>query len=149
MKSVMIVAAVFSSALLAVSANASVRKSGVIESVDHTNKLMVVTHKNGVSEQYAFAENTRIVVDGKAEQLSALAPSQQVTIAVPVATSEYVRAKIVDVDVESGTAVVQPLKSKESFSVRVTSATKVSGKVSSVDELAKGQTIKIRYADNI
>jgi len=145
----MIVAAVFSSALLAVSANASVRKSGVIESVDHTNKLMVVTHKNGVSEQYAFAENTRIVVDGKAEQLSALAPSQQVTIAVPVATNEYVRAKIVDVDVESGTAVVQPLKSKESFSVRVTSATKVSGKVSSVDELAEGQTIKIRYADNI
>lgn len=149
MKTSLIISAVISSVLFATSAHASVRKSGVIESIDHANKLMVVTLKNGQSEQYSFADHTRVVVDGKQENLSALIPSQEVTIAVPGSAQDYVRAKIVEVDLHSGVAIVQTLKSKESFAVRVTDATKVSGKASSVAELSKGQTIKLRYANSI
>lgn len=149
MKTSLIISAAISSVLFATSAHASVRKSGVIESVDHANRTMVVVHKNGQTQEYSLADHTRVVVDGKVQDLSALAAAQKVTIAVPSKAPEYLRAKIVEVDRQSGVAIVKSLDSQESFSVRVTSATKVSGKASSVEELSEGQTIKLRYANNI
>lgn len=149
MKTSLIISAVISSVLFAASAHAGVRKAGVIESVDHTNKLMVVTFKNGQSEQYSVADHTRVIVDGKQENMAALASSQEVTITVAEDAQDYVRATIVEMDSQTGVAMVQTLKTKESFAVRVTEATKVSGRASSVGELSKGQTIKLRYASNI
>lgn len=149
MKTSLIISAVISSLLFAAFAHAGVRKDGVIESVDHTNKLMVVTFKNGQSEQYSVADHTRVIVDGEQKNMAALAPSQEVTITVAEDAQDYVRATIVEMDPQTGVAIVQTLNAKESFAVRVTDATKVSGKASSVGELSKGQTIKLRYASNI
>lgn len=149
MKTSLIISAVISSVLFAASAHAGVRKDGVIEFVDHTNKLMVVTFKNGQSKQYSVADHTRVIVDGKQENMAALARSQEVTITVAGDAQDYVPATIVEMDPQTGVAIVKTFNAKESFAVRLTDATEVSGKASSVGELSKGQTIKLRYADNI
>ena len=134
--------------LSATCANALTRIAGVITSVDHANNAVVITDKNGRSEAYTVASHTRIVVEGKESGLSALAPAQTVTIAIPAAEPEYVRAKILDVDLATGVAVVQALDTKAIVTVQLTAATKVGGKVRRLEELAEGQTIKIRYAIN-
>lgn len=149
MKHQIIATAALLAALTANSVSALTHKSGVIQSVDLTSSTLVVTGSRGQKEAYRLTPDTRILVDGKQHGLSALAPQQEVTVAIPSSAPAFVRAKIIEVDVATGLALVRLWDSKDTITVRINEATKVGGRISSATELSEGQTIKMRYAASI
>lgn len=136
-------------ALTTTSASAVTHKSGVVKSVNLTNNSFVMTSKGGREAEYRLDASTRVIIDGKQGGFEALAPNQEVTVAIPSSDPQYIRATILEVDRVTGLALVKPLRSKEVITIRVDENTKIGGKINSKEELSEGQTIKMRYAANI
>lgn len=149
MKFNLIATAALVAALTANTASAVVHKNGVIRSVDLDSNTITLVHRNGHNEKVRLSEHAKVIIDGKEFGIEALAPNQEVRVALPSASTTYMKARILELDLEAGLALVKPLGSKDTLSVRLTSETKVLGKVSSLDELAEGQMIKFRYAGKI
>lgn len=149
MKFNLIATAALFAALTANSAHAIVHKTGVIKSVNMDSNTVVLIHKNGHQQEFRLAEHTKIVIEGKEVGIDALAPNQQVRVALPSAPRNYIKAQILEVDLQAGLALVKPVGAKDAVSVRLNSDTKVLGKVSSLEELVEGQMIKFRYAGKI
>lgn len=149
MKLKLIAATALVATLATHSANALVHQRGVVESVDASAKTFVVSSKQGRSEQYRLADNAKVIVDGKARGFEALAVNQQVALTLPSQSNDYVKARIMKIDLNTGIAVIKPFGSKKTVNIQLTKTTKVGGKVDSVSELAEGQIIKARYRNSI
>jgi hypothetical protein len=149
MKTQLIATAALLAAFTATSASAITHKSGVIKSVDLVSNTVVLTLNSGRDREYRLTADSRVVIDGKQETVKSLTPRQEVTVAIPSSAPEYVRAKILEMDHATGLALVKPMGSKETITIRVAETTKIGGKITSKEELSEGQTIKIRYVANI
>lgn len=143
-----IIATTLIALLCANSANALINKSGTVTAVDVANKTFEVTNKQGRSELFRLADHAKVVVNGEALGIEALAPLQEVAISVPSAAVETVKGKIVKIDLLSGDAIIQRSGSAKQVTIRLAKNTKVAGKINSYNELAEGQTIEVRYANN-
>ena len=123
-------------------ANALVHKSGVINVVDLEANTLTVSNK-----VYRISESTRVIIDGKAHALTDLTADQEVTLGLPEAPkAQFIKGEIVDLDLESGIAVIQPKGAETPVRVRLAKDAKVGGKVSSQSELATGQTVKLKLS---
>lgn len=154
MKNVISVIAATVLSISASSAFAITHKSGVISEVDLSNNVLKIENANGSRTEYKINADTKVWVDGEMVSASALVPNQEVTLKIPSSAKEeskatYVRAEIIALDMETGLATVKPVGKESTVEIKLHSATKVSGKVSSLDDLAEGQYIKYRLASNM
>ncbi len=146
MKTVFAFAVAMTAILAPQSAGAVTHKIGFIEAIDTTSKKLTIVSYAGSEKQYQLSEHTRVIVNGDITTIAALCPKQKVTLSLPAEPKpEYVKATIVNINLEQGTALVKPA-GEALMNVRLSDQTKVSGKVDSVEELTEGQSIKIRFA---
>ncbi len=112
-----------------------------------TSKTSAVLSHTNFERQNQVPEYNHMIVNDKATTIAALAPEQKAISFLPTEPKpQYVKGTIVDIDLEQGTALVKPA-GKNLINIRLDNQTKVSGKVNSVEELAEGQFIQIRFAE--
>jgi len=125
-------------------------KSGVISSIDTNSNVLMVSHANGETASYKITENTKVMIDGERQNLNALTPNQAVTLKIPeVKKSSFVRAEVMSVDQDTGVATVRLMGKDRTTEIQLMDKTKVSGRISNLEELEKGHVIRYRVAGDI
>ena len=120
-------------------ANALVHKSGVINVVDLEAQTLTVDNK-----EYRIDEKTRVFINGEEHALTALSPDQTVTLGLPEAPkAKTIKGEIIQLDTASGIALVQTKGKDSPIRVRFAEDAKIGGKISSISELAAGQSVKL------
>lgn len=125
-------------------------RTGVVESLDIDNNTFSIKTNSGKSATFTLNENTPVWVDGENKGPAALKEKQQVRLILPnnsTTPNRFIEAEIVAIDATQSTATIKQKGSTKEQTVRFSKFVNISGKVSQLAELEKGQLIKLRYSN--